>query len=421
MSMLKPLSRGNAGESVNRSYILRDHKLCTCNSSSHDFLHDNKLLLLLNDENLGKSCSCDQTTNVSEPDVTLLSTRYVNKNAKVSGENQLIEEYCATFSKNSAAFCLDKPSKNCCSNAKSDQDGWLEELESIADESFERAPMSKDMKESWHPNTNLMYLDCERPEKNCSDLDSQWSELTKIEPWWHSADKDDVASFISRKSSSHIINCDLPEPQTLHFEKRSDNGVNCFDQVKEQMANNKAKVLRVANCSLGKDSGLMECTFQGSDGTFSMTSNGNLGTIKVDSSVTPGQESCDLNKTQLLEALCHSQTRAREAEKLAQDACDEKDHIIELFFRQASYLFAYKQWIRILQIETVCLQHGSKSHLPSVKNIVLGKNRHKIRKMKPGKGGCCMCKCAFAIALGLSLAGAGLLVGWTFGWLFSAL
>ncbi|XP_073017060.1 uncharacterized protein [Primulina eburnea] len=411
MSMLKPLSRGNDGESVNRSYsFLRDHKHCTCNSSSHDFLHDNKLLLLLKDENLGKSCSCGQT-NVSELDVTLF-----NENAKVSGENQLIEEYCETFSENSAAFCLGKPSKNSCSNAKSDQDRWLRELESIADESFERASMSKDLKESWHPITNLIYLDCERSEKNCSDLDSQWSEITKIEPWWHSADKDDVASFISRRSSSHIINCDLPEPQALHFEKGSDNGVNCFDQVKEQMENKKEKVLRAADCSLGKGAGLMECTFQGSDETFS---NGNFGTIKVDSSVTPGQESCDLNKTQLLEALCHSQTRAREAEKLAQDACDEKDHIIELFFRQASYLFAYKQWIRILQIETLCLQHGSKSHLPSVKNIVSGKNRHKIRT-KPGKGGCCICKCAFAFALGLSLAGAGLLVGWTIGWLFSA-
>ncbi|XP_073145138.1 uncharacterized protein [Henckelia pumila] len=415
MSVLKPLSRGNAGESVNKSYdFFRDHKLCTCNSSSNDFWHGNKLLL--NRENLGKIYCCDET-NVSEPDVTLLSARYVDENAKLSGENQLIEGYCTTFSRNSTAFSLDKPSKNCCSNAKSDQDSWLQELESIADESFERAPMSKDMEESWHSNANLMYSDCERPEKNCSDLDSQWSELTKTEPWWHSADKDDVASFISRRSFSHIRNCDLPEPQALHFEKGSGNGVNCYDQVKERMANKKVKVLSVADCSQGKDAGLVECTFQGSDGTFS---NGNLGTIKVDSSITPGQESFDLNKTQLLEALCHSQTRAREAEKLAQDACDEKDHIIELFFRQASYLFAYKQWIRILQIETLCLQHGSKSHLPSVKDMVLGKNRHNIRKTKPGKGGCCICKYAFAFALGLSLAGAGLLVGWTVGWLFSA-
>ncbi|XP_073273886.1 uncharacterized protein [Primulina huaijiensis] len=190
--------------------------------------------------------------------------------------------------------------------------------------------MSKDLKESWHSNANLMYLDRERPEKNCSDLDSQWSEFMKIEPWWHSADKDDLASFISRRSSSHIRTRDLPEPQALHLEKGSDNFVNYFDLVKEQMANTKAKVLRVADCSQGKDEGLVECTFQVSDGTFS---NGNLGTIKVDSSVTPGQESFDLNKTQLLEALCHSQTRAREAEKLAHDACDEKGRIMELFFQ----------------------------------------------------------------------------------------
>ncbi|XP_075502526.1 uncharacterized protein LOC142540337 [Primulina tabacum] len=226
------------------------------------FLHGNKLLL--NHDHLGKIYSCDQT-NVSEPDVTLMSAWYVDENAKVSEENQLIEEYCATFSKNSGSCCLDKPSENCCSIAKSNQDSWLQELESIADESFERVPMSKDLKESWHSNANLMYLDesiadesfervpmskdlneswhsnanlmyldRERPEKNCSDLDSQWSEFMKIEPWWHSADKDDIASFISRRSSSHIRTRDLPEPQALHFEKGPDNFVSCFDQVKNK-------------------------------------------------------------------------------------------------------------------------------------------------------------------------------------------
>lgn len=61
-------------------------------------------------------------------------------------------------------------------------------------------------------------------------------------------------------------------------------------------------------------------------------------------------------KAKLLEALCHSQTRARVAENAAKQAYTEKEHILKLFFRQASQLFAYKQWFKILQLENLLLQ-----------------------------------------------------------------
>ncbi|KAK7826149.1 hypothetical protein CFP56_032419 [Quercus suber] len=57
-----------------------------------------------------------------------------------------------------------------------------------------------------------------------------------------------------------------------------------------------------------------------------------------------------------MEALSHSQTRAREAEKAAKQAFTEKEHILNLFFRQASQLFAYKQWFQLLQLETLYIQ-----------------------------------------------------------------
>ncbi|CAI9768839.1 unnamed protein product [Fraxinus pennsylvanica] len=59
----------------------------------------------------------------------------------------------------------------------------------------------------------------------------------------------------------------------------------------------------------------------------------------------------DPSKARLFEALCNSHTRAWEAEKAV-----EKEHIIQLIFRQASQLFAYKQWFQLLQLEKIYFQ-----------------------------------------------------------------
>ena len=74
-----------------------------------------------------------------------------------------------------------------------------------------------------------------------------------------------------------------------------------------------------------------------------LCSNDDLNTTNTSMSETePGLES-ELSKAQLLEALCYSQTRAREAKKAAQEAYNEKEHIVNLFRKQAAYLFVYKQ------------------------------------------------------------------------------
>jgi len=123
-------------------------------------------------------------------------------------------------------------------------------------------------------------------------------------------------------------------------------------------------------------------------------------------------------KAELLKALCRSQTRAREAEKAAQQASDEKEHILTLFFKQASQLFAYKQWLHVLQLENLCLQYKNKNQ-PLLNNLFPyeGKqhkrSRRKVKNSRRGIG-----KCIFAFAVGLALAGAGLLLGWTIGCMF---
>ncbi|RRT68001.1 hypothetical protein BHE74_00046185 [Ensete ventricosum] len=137
----------------------------------------------------------------------------------------------------------------------------------------------------------------------------------------------------------------------------------------------------------------------------------------------------DLSTAQLLEALCHSQTRARKAEMAAQKAYDEKEHIVKLLFRQASHLFAYKQWLLMLQLENLFVQLKIKEHQISKVIPVLpwiapkGKlcSEDKIARRGRKKHKCQLCKYGVALSLGLGVAGVGLLFGWTLGWLFPAL
>ncbi|KAL7589271.1 uncharacterized protein LOC111876132 [Lactuca sativa] len=117
----------------------------------------------------------------------------------------------------------------------------------------------------------------------------------------------------------------------------------------------------------------------------------------------------ELSKAELLEALCHSQTRAREAEKAAQKANNEKEDMISQFMKQASQLFAYKQWFRILQLEAT---RNSKYHQQRVWK------RKKKEKADSGSSRYKNGKSFGSFVLGLSLGGAGFLLGWTLGWLF---
>lgn len=134
-----------------------------------------------------------------------------------------------------------------------------------------------------------------------------------------------------------------------------------------------------------------------------------------------------------MEALCRSQTRAREAEEVAKQAYAEKEHIIALFFKQASQLFAYKQWFRLLQLETLHIQNKDQpistlftAALPWIpfEGRKPRKRKHKLvnaKQERQGKPKSDITTYAVAFALGMSLVGAGLLLGWTVGWMLPRL
>ncbi|KAM4094846.1 hypothetical protein ACB094_06G225500 [Castanea mollissima] len=272
----------------------------------------------------------------------------------------------------------------------------------------------------------------------CLDPESPWIGGNKNVPWWRATDKDELASLVVKKSLNHIENCDLPPPQKMYARRHPYAHIGCFDRDEALVSLDwKAQTGSISNGTQAQGCpdlthGKQEASAEeahlkyGSDSSFSSYS-----TSHKDIKEMPQVSEGDLGKAQLMEALRHSQTRAREAEMAAKQACAEKEHIIKLFFRQASQLFAYKQWFQMLQLETLYIQiKKDDQSIPTFFPVVLprmfnrGQKQRKRwqkgakgKRVKRGRPRHDISKYAVAFALGLSLVGAGLLLGWTVGWM----
>ncbi|KAE8703644.1 hypothetical protein F3Y22_tig00110467pilonHSYRG00193 [Hibiscus syriacus] len=200
------------------------------------------------------------------------------------------------------------------------------------------------------------------------DLGSPWVGGGKAEPWWRVTDKDELASLVAKKSLDFIENCDLPPPQKMH-------------------------IRRCALC------------FQ----------------LLVLDFVEQVTES-DPTKPQLLEVLRQSQIRAREAEKTAKQTYAEKEHVIKLIVKQASQIYSYTQWFKMLHLDVYLQIKNNEQPVSTLFPLVLPwtsydscKSRGKGGRRKQSQPRPSITTCAVAFALGLSLVSAGLLLGWTVG------
>lgn len=264
---------------------------------------------------------------------------------------------------------------------------------------------------------------------------SPWISNAKTDPWWRAMDKDEVASLVARKSLDRVDNCDLPPPQKLHVKQHACSKIRCSDQGIPSHGKLQSQTLSrppfwshdfdpdetVGTCAASLEENVP------SELRSRNTYNGGTAHIKEAYEVPDG----DPCKSRLLEALRHSQTRAREAEKAAKQAHEEKEHIIGLFFRQASQLFAYKQWFHQWQLKAFDLQAENTDQpiatpVPAIhpwtphKGIIAWTKPRKnanTRREKRGPLWLDITKYALTVALGFSLVGAGLFVGWTVGWL----
>ncbi|GFY81531.1 hypothetical protein Acr_01g0013400 [Actinidia rufa] len=329
---------------------------------------------------------------------------------------------------------------------KKDPEVQKKELKTLCSKSAQEPPKPKKMGDSYE----LLEMDpvCCSVSKQADELsfdsDSPWIGSNKTEPWWRVADRDDLAFLVAQRSLDLIENCDLPRPQNTHVKKDPYACLGNFDRDRilpssknlkaptDGLSNPTVKIQ--GNITLG--SAIMKQRISSEDqaqyGSDKRNGDAPIHKVMPETQNSNG----DPSKAQLLEALRHSQTRAREAEKAAKQAYAEKEHILKLFFRQASHLFAYKQWFKLLQLENLYFQikNNNGQQISTQLPVMLPWMPHKNRKLqkgpqKPPKGKRRkrgrprrdISKFAVAFALGLGLVGAGLLLGWTVGWMLPAL
>ncbi|MQL94556.1 hypothetical protein Taro_027215 [Colocasia esculenta] len=392
---------------------------------------DTKWWLHLHPNFVRKEVTCEQLNALEKfQDSDILTSKPLEDEKSIAAAYGEIEKKYSS---------LGAPWKCSSDYLKLETEASTEELSSLND-NLQQVRDKAELGGCWYENEDLMdwgtfdQIFPKNPGKGCSDLETPWIEVEKSEPWWRAADKNELASLVAQKSFRHVENCDLPRPQKMHF---------CRDPL--------GSVEAVDDCRpLSLDPNLQGGTFCTLDCAHKSCTSGSMdqqnqisgevghyvyGSEKAYSDIhsedPPVSKHHDPSKAELLEALCHSQTRAREAEMAARKAYDEKEHIVKLFFKQASHVFAYKQWTRMLQLESFLLQLKLKEHqisslFPVLPWSPLHGNKFGCGEPKAKKRGhpkhqkCNFCKYAVAFAVGFGLASVGLLLGWSFGWLLPA-
>ncbi|KAH1112850.1 hypothetical protein GLYMA_04G234400v4 [Glycine max] len=373
-----------------------------------------------------------QQLNSYESELGTFYSEFLNGSVK-SGGDQLVKDFDALSNIQSANLSIEQPWHVVSPTCMKNNNTRMPKFEASLNTDLHFTPKKKDQEEFYFQDSHFMdcdisnFLVSEQGKMASSDLESHLMGAEKTGAWWRTTGKDELASLVARKSLEHIENCDLPQPQTKHVSQRPSypKGVD-HDNTPPSSLNRKTETGSSYADSYTTGISTSDCSFQDSNKHSSQS--------KDFSSSTEG---CQINSengsvSELLKALCHSQTRAREAEKAAQRAYSEKEHILSLFFRQASQLFAYKQWLHMLQLENLCLQLRNKNQsFPNLfpaslpwdpcRGRLLKKSHSKARKRKNSNRRCVITKCAVAFAVGLGLAGAGLLLGWTMGWMFPPL
>ncbi|CAK9882877.1 unnamed protein product [Sphagnum jensenii] len=290
------------------------------------------------------------------------------------------------------------------------------------------------------------------------------SSTVKAGVSWRTANKEALAALVAQKGAERVQNCDLPTPQSKPVLKTPLESCDVMDET-------------ALGISGSMDHSLMAAILQAGEPTL-------LESLKLPASpfastkLSPKPSTCHFPKSSqplaipalpntfpphrpLGEALCHSQTRAREAEKKADQTLQEYKKLSKLFFQEASLSLTYRQWVTSLQAENTRLKmyvknqqaaawlqrrffspfaalerlssnhwkkfgkkqahHQTHRHFSAIqpdKDSPPGNVPASYRQT--GAGIIVGCTLGFAFALGLTLASAGLVLGWSMGWIVLA-
>ncbi|CAA2993659.1 Hypothetical predicted protein [Olea europaea subsp. europaea] len=123
----------------------------------------------------------------------------------------------------------------------------------------------------------------------------------------------------------------------------------------------------------------------------------------VDNEVEMSKDSKD-EKLEILKALRLSQTRAREAERKCSVLLKERDAISNLLLDESLRLFAYKQWLRLLEFQVSKLEREQRTD-----GVESDSNR--VPRWEDYREGSNSIKQYAAVAFCLAIAGMGLAIG----------
>lgn len=110
---------------------------------------------------------------------------------------------------------------NCVDCVKKDADFGKKEVHAISSKNAQELKVNNMWK-----YYELVQMDpigssaSKQPSELYLDSESSWISVEKNEPWWRTADSDELAFLVVQKSLDHVVNNDLPPPQKMHV--RSD-------------------------------------------------------------------------------------------------------------------------------------------------------------------------------------------------------
>lgn len=348
-----------------------------------------------------------------ETEIEVASAEFTNETTQFCGDADFMENHSTQSDiKRNVFSCAYHTLVN-------DRHTRTSELKVVYNNNAEILPKS-DMGKLSYPENHLIGLNSLNNfgSKSSEGLSSVYkSDLIgteKAEPWWQKADKDDLASFVAKKSLEHVENCDLPQPHGKNFRRGpfySLENFNIYGLLGSYLYknDNPTSVNMEERQDHFDDPRL---SLNASDGPFRNHDYGTSTSTKNKDLAESGLVSENsYSKAQLLAALRHSQTRARRAEEEAQKLQTERERITKLFFKQASHLFAYKHWLHLLHLENLFFQLKSTDHRPV--SVLFPKQGKRVSQKQRLPRHSMSSTSAVSFALGLSLAGIGLLLGCT--------
>ncbi|KAH9316266.1 hypothetical protein KI387_024893 [Taxus chinensis] len=274
---------------------------------------------------------------------------------------------------------------------------------------------------------------------------------------WRQADQRELASIVAIKSAEHLQNCDLPPPQSVWLGCGPLRSSEKYKVTETSMLEDRD--VRTSGISPRlEEKDLNSLGFFGHSPLSSRVSEATESPHVQTSSSAHSQErtercnerarcsdgntetsETDNTKLDILEALRRSQTRAREAEKTATLVVLENEKLTSLFVREASHTNFYRQWLAVLQIENSKLRWQLKVLQSKDQGSLTCDSCEVLKKGKvvTKQDQCCLVNCqgreckkikksnskrngswVLVVTLGLSLASAGLILGWSMGWIF---